>query len=79
MMGGEWEDGRFDGFFIKMSKYSKQLLDKTIEVWQPLCEEELNQEDAREIIDNITGFFSTVKRWDDEERRKQEDERPGDF
>jgi hypothetical protein len=75
MMGGEWEDGRFDGFFFKMSKYSKQLLDKTIEVWQPLSEEKLSEENAREIIDNVTGFFSILKKWDEEERRKQENER----
>ena len=55
-------------------KLNKALLKKTIEVWQPLSEKELNEEDAQEIIENITGFFSTLKRWDDEERRKQKDE-----
>ena len=55
-------------------KTKAELIKKTIEVWQPLSEEKLSEKDGREIIENITGFFSTLKRWDDEERRKQEDE-----
>ncbi len=54
---------------------NKDLLNKTMQVWQPLCEEKLSEEDAREIIENIAGFFTILKKWDDEERRKQENER----
>jgi len=43
-------------------------------VWQPLSERKLNEENAREIIENITGFFSTLRRWEDEERKRQKDE-----
>jgi hypothetical protein len=50
-----------------------------MQVWQPLCEEKLNEEDAREIIENIGGFFTTLKRWEDEERRKCDKERHGDL
>jgi len=53
-----------------MPRYSTEILEKTIEVWQPLSEKKLNEEDAREIIGNIAGFFSTLKRWDDNERRR---------
>ena len=58
---------------------SAELIKKTIDVWQPLSKKELNEEDVREIIENITGFFSTLKRWDDQERRKQESERNRDL
>ena len=60
-------------------KTKVELIKKTIEVWQPLSNEKLSEEDAREIIENIAGFFSNLKRWDDEERRKQENEKPGDL
>ena len=60
-----------------MPKYSTGILEKTIQVWQPLSEKKINEEDAREIIDNVTGFFSILRKWDDEERRKQENERDG--
>jgi len=40
-----------------------------------LTEEKLTEEDAREIIGNITGFFSVLKEWDDKLRKNKEDER----
>lgn len=55
-------------------KPKADLIKKTIQVWQPLSEKKLNEEDAREIIENITGFFSTLKKWDDKEKEKLEDE-----
>ena len=60
-------------------KPSAELIKKTIDIWQPLSEKKLNHEDAREIIENMTGFFSTLKRWDDEERRKHQSERNRDL
>jgi hypothetical protein len=63
------------GFFVKKEFVKDSILKKTVEVWQPLTKEKLTEEDAREIIDNITGFFSVLKKWDDEERRKKEDVR----
>jgi len=37
---------------------NREFLRRTIEVWQPLSEEKLNEEDAREIVENMTGLFS---------------------
>src|SRR5262249_3911880 len=34
------------------------FLDETIAVWQPLSERPLTREDAREITENVVGFFS---------------------
>ncbi|WP_157223410.1 hypothetical protein [Rhodovulum sp. PH10] len=48
---------------------SPSFLDETIAVWQPLSERPLNREDAREIIHNVTGFFSILLEWDAAERR----------
>jgi hypothetical protein len=42
----------------------RELLDLTIEVWQPLNSRQLSDEDAREILANITGFFGVLAGWD---------------
>jgi len=39
-------------------KYSKDFLDRTIEVWQPYFPDPLSLKDAREIIDNMTALFN---------------------
>jgi len=39
------------------SKYSKEFLDKTIEVWQPYYPTPLSLIDAREITENMTALF----------------------
>ena len=62
MMGGR----EANGFFVFMGNYNKELIDKTIDVWQPHSEKKLTEEDAREIIENLTGFFDTLARWDRE-------------
>lgn len=45
------------------SRYSRQLLDETIEVWQPYYETKLTDEDACEIIENMTAFFGALGGW----------------
>jgi len=39
-------------------KYSKDFLERTIEVWQPYFPDPLSLKDAREIIDNMTALFN---------------------
>ena len=53
-------------------RYSKESLDETIRVWQPLSKEPLTYQDAVEIVDNAAGFYGTLLRWarEAEERRK---------
>jgi len=40
------------------SKYSKEFLDKTIQVWQPYFPTPLTMRDAREITQNMTALFN---------------------
>jgi hypothetical protein len=42
----------------------RELLDLTLEVWQPLSSRHLSDEDAREILANVTGFFRVLARCD---------------
>ena len=44
-------------------RYSRQLIDETIEVWQPHYDTKLTDEDAREIIENVAAFFGALMGW----------------
>ena len=39
------------------------LIDRTIETWQPRAGCDLSRDDARQINKNITGFFSVLAEW----------------
>ncbi len=39
------------------------LIDRTIETWQPRSGRDLSCEDARQIVKNVTGFFSILAEW----------------
>ncbi len=43
---------------IENKKYSKEFLNKTIEVWQPYSPTPLSLNDAREITENMTALFN---------------------
>lgn len=45
--------------FVKR-RYSRQLIDETIEVWQPYYEVTLTDEDACEIIQNMSLFVGAL-------------------
>jgi hypothetical protein len=47
------------------------LLEATRRVWQPYTTRPLTREDAREIVENIVGFFDLLHEWNREERRKR--------
>jgi hypothetical protein len=39
------------------------LIDRTRQVWQPRLGRDLNREDARQIAENVTGFFTLLAEW----------------
>jgi hypothetical protein len=39
------------------------LIDRTREVWEPRLGRDLSGEDAREITENLTGFFALLAEW----------------
>ncbi len=41
-----------------MSKYSKEFLNKTIQVWQPYSPTPLSSDDVREITENMISLFN---------------------
>ena len=44
------------------------LVGQTQKVWQPRLGRELSREDARQIVANMTGFFSVLAEWSRAER-----------
>jgi hypothetical protein len=39
------------------------LIDRTRKVWQPRIGRDLTKEDARQINENVTGFFTILAEW----------------
>jgi hypothetical protein len=39
------------------------LIDRTREVWKPRLGRDLSREDARQIVENVTGFFAILIEW----------------
>ena len=46
------------------------LIDRTIETWQPRLDRDLSREDARQIVENVTSFFSILAEWSRAESRE---------
>ncbi len=43
----------------------------TLRLWQPRASRTLSQEDAREIAENLVGFFRVLAEWDAKERSSE--------
>jgi hypothetical protein len=39
------------------------LIDRTIALWKPRLRRDLNREDARQIVENVTGLFNVLAEW----------------
>jgi hypothetical protein len=46
-----------------MSGTPEQLQHQTIAFWQPLSDRRLTREDARQIAENLSGFFNLLRVW----------------
>jgi hypothetical protein len=47
-----------------MRKIQNQLIDRTLEFWQTRTSYTLTREDAREMVENITGVFRILREWE---------------
>ena len=54
-----------------MKKTEDNLIDRTIEVWQPRSANRLSDEDARAILENVTGFFTLLLEWETNEQQEK--------
>jgi hypothetical protein len=42
---------------------NNSLIDRTREVWKPRLGRDLTREDARQIAENVSGFFAILAEW----------------
>jgi hypothetical protein len=47
-----------------MRESGKQFIDDTLELWRSRTSRVLSREDAREIVENVTGFFKILAEWE---------------
>ena len=47
----------------RLDAVNDNLIDRTRQVWQPRIGRDLSREDARQIAENITGFFALLAEW----------------
>jgi hypothetical protein len=49
---------------VKLSQAANDnLIDRTRQVWQQRLGRDLSREDARQIAENVTGFFTILTEW----------------
>jgi len=53
-----------------VNQAAPQLIARTKETWQPRVACSLSDEDAREIAENVTGFFKLLLEWDAREKER---------
>jgi hypothetical protein len=49
---------------MSIDEVPDNLLDQTLKVWQPRTSRKLTREDARQIIENVNGFFRILLEWE---------------
>jgi hypothetical protein len=59
-----------------MARISSELIEKTILVFKNQTGRKMSKEDARQAIENISGFFQVLQEWADAEDKGWCDERP---
>lgn len=54
-----------------MKEDKNKLVARTIDVWQPRVNEPLSPEDAKLLIENVSGFFTVLLEWEAAENEGQ--------
>ena len=55
------------------SSANDNLIDRTVALWQRRLGRDLTRENAREIVENVAGFFNTLAKWQAEISRSAND------
>jgi hypothetical protein len=65
-----------EGATMGIVPIAPEFLDRTIAFGQPRYPDRvLTREDARQMIENITGFFRILQKWEEESQRRDDDHR----
>ncbi len=53
---------------MDQQKQQDEFLVQTLRFWKPRTDRELTIDDARDIVNNVAGFFTLLLKWDAEAR-----------
>jgi len=51
----------------------KDFIQETIDFWEKKTGKKFTREDARQMIENVSGYFNTLHRWDMREKEKKKE------
>jgi hypothetical protein len=58
---------------MKPSPANDNLIEQTLRLWRSRLGRDVSCEDARQIAENVTGFFAILAEWSNAERRAAND------
>ena len=61
-----------------MAQYSPELIEQTIAVFESRTGRVISEEDARQAVENVSGFFRVLQDWAEVEDREECEESPAD-
>jgi hypothetical protein len=59
-----------------MARYSPELIEQTISVFESRTGRVISEEEARQAVENISGFFRVLQEWAEAEDKKEVEESP---
>jgi vacuolar-type H+-ATPase subunit C/Vma6 len=62
----------------KMRKIGPDIIDQAIKIYRSRTRENLSREDARQMVENINGFFRVLQEWAEAESVEKQTTRPVD-
>ncbi len=54
-----------------MAQYSPELIEQTISIFENRTGRVISEEDARQAVENISGFFQVLQEWAETEAREE--------
>lgn len=57
-----------------MAQYSPELIEQTISIFESRTGRVISEEDARQAVENISGFFQVLQEWAEAEDRDDSNE-----
>ena len=60
-----------------MARYSPELIEQTISVFKGRIGRKISKEDARQAVENISGFFQVLQKWAEAKDQERCENGPG--
>ena len=59
-----------------MTQYSPELIEQTVSVFENRTGRVISEDDARQAVENISGFFRVLQEWAEAEEKDKSTESP---